>query len=895
MNNDSSGHGSGVEVGAGEILNLDPGFPGQILIDANGTLQIASPLTGQQVVFAPPIGSGGLPHGGVLKGTLSVLAQSDLSNSQFSVGDAIDITDLDALQQHVKTQYDTATGRLQIIVNDQPAQTIAMPAGLTGQSCFSVATDGKGGTTIALVPAPTFIPATTVDAPGAWHEGMTGLGVTVGVISNGFNSNGGLWQSIANNLLPATAGTNYAASWDMKTSSTDEGRAMAEIVHEVAPGAGILFASQSADAVKGAPLLDGAVSQFDSDMTAAIQRLFAQGATVIVDDITNTTEPFYDTDTLLSRTIADLEKKGVVFVTSASNRGDVSFERPIAVEQTTTLSLDETPVYAYRFSAGATEASFLQQVTIANGSDGAKPVTFQWTNTGPTQNNLRLRFFLRSGGSFVDAGISNSGTATNQVYNPQAGTYFVAVVSDTPSPSGTFKFILTDMDDAIAGTVPSGSGSITGHALDPDEITVGAINARNTPIGGGTLQNEPFSSSGPGALAQNGVLIPQGKPDLSAPQRTYTSVLGVATQDNPTGISDLNNFGGTSAAAPVVAATAAMMKQADSSLDASDIRNLMKDSCWAMPDTATAGSGLLRANLAVSYAQTRVISQFSGGSTALYGTQGNDRIVTSLGSTTVDGAGGADTISAGGQSTSVIGGTGTLLIDVSAGNLQLSQGSGSVTVHGGGAGSLVLGGTNGHNLLQGGNGGGAFWGGGSGDTITGGMGDLIGSATQGNATLVGNNGTVLVDNSNDWSFTGQKGTVFTANAGHADVVVGTGDFTAVGRGGTTTVFGGTGNSTVWAQNAGVTDVAGVGHGTLVVGSGHTDLWINAEAGAQNILALAGSGGGSVDVRGFRSGTDTFSTAGYTPSQIHTHVSANATVVTLADNSQITFIGVGSLV
>ena len=100
--------------------------------------------------------------------------------------------------------------------------------------------------------------------------GVDGTGVTVGVISDSFNCLGGAEADVASGDLPPGV-VVLAESPDCSVSwGSDEGRAMMQIVHDVAPGATLVFHT----GVGGQPSL-----------AAAILALADAGADVIVDDI----------------------------------------------------------------------------------------------------------------------------------------------------------------------------------------------------------------------------------------------------------------------------------------------------------------------------------------------------------------------------------------------------------------------------------------------------------------------------------------------------------------------------------------------------------------------------------------------------------------------------------
>src|SRR5207248_3669647 len=77
------------------------------------------------------------------------------------------------------------------------------------------------------------------------RTGLDGTGVKVGVISDSVNEfQGGLADSIATGDLPPNV---QVLQDDPGGSGTDEGRAMLEIIHDIAPGAGLAFHTASPD------------------------------------------------------------------------------------------------------------------------------------------------------------------------------------------------------------------------------------------------------------------------------------------------------------------------------------------------------------------------------------------------------------------------------------------------------------------------------------------------------------------------------------------------------------------------------------------------------------------------------------------------------------------------
>jgi hypothetical protein len=157
------------------------------------------------------------------------------------------------------------------------------------------------------------------------YPGLNGAGVTVGILSDSFNCYGVYDQPGSG--VPASGQQGYApngfASTDASVDETsgaltakvnvleeasclqygaptllpdaDEGRAMLQIVHAVAPGASLAF--YTAD-------------NSEADFASGILALAAQGAKVIADDTGYFDEPFYQ-DGIVAQSVDIVESEGV--------------------------------------------------------------------------------------------------------------------------------------------------------------------------------------------------------------------------------------------------------------------------------------------------------------------------------------------------------------------------------------------------------------------------------------------------------------------------------------------------------------------------------------------------------------------------------------------------------
>jgi hypothetical protein len=99
--------------------------------------------------------------------------------------------------------------------------------------------------------------------------GVDGTGISIGILSDSFNVKGGEAADIAAGNLPDANDIHILA--EGPAGATDEGRAMAELIHQVAPGAQIYFYTGD---------------NSETDFAAGIQALANAGCQVIVDDLT---------------------------------------------------------------------------------------------------------------------------------------------------------------------------------------------------------------------------------------------------------------------------------------------------------------------------------------------------------------------------------------------------------------------------------------------------------------------------------------------------------------------------------------------------------------------------------------------------------------------------------
>jgi hypothetical protein len=401
--------------------------------------------------------------------------------------------------------------------------------------------------------------------PQVRAQGFTGAGVPVGVMSDTINKRGsGVAGSQGTNDLPATV-----QILNEPASGTDEGRAMAQIVYDEAPGIPkIVFATGSG----------GAATRADN-----INALVAAGAKVIADDVVYLSQPFFQ-DGVVAQAADNAKANGVAYFVSAGNRARQSWEGTFTPSAGVPAEND--------FDTGAGED---RQQTIATVPAGqALSVFVQWANPfGAVTDDFALDFYNANTSAFIATVDSNNVTsglpAESASLNGGAGTTFAMTIRRVAG-SGTprLKWIA---NGSFTGALPA-EFNVNAPAIDPDAasatgaLAVAAV--RHNDAGNDSV--ESFSSRGPSITrlfgpAGNALAAPDVrlKPDIAGADGVAT------TTDFDVGSPDLNPFFGTSAAAPSAAGVGALLLSAKPSLPVDELYAILRDPRGAID--CTSGSG----------------------------------------------------------------------------------------------------------------------------------------------------------------------------------------------------------------------------------------------------------------------------------------------------------------
>ncbi len=446
---------------------------------------------------------------------------------------------------------------------------------------------------------------------GSAQYGVDGTGVTVGVLSDSYNFLNGAAADVASGDLP----NNVKVLVD--SGNSDEGRAMLQLVHDVAPGAGLAFSTANGG--------QAAFAQHIMDLAAPIASGGA-AANVIVDDVFYFAEPYFQ-DGVIAQAVNTVSNAGVAYFSSAGNQARNSYESTFTTSAT---------AFPASLDAGTRSGSTNKYLDFSGTGNYFQPVTIQASGTMDLQwdepyasastgapgtlgsaSDIDLYFVNSTKTSIFDLGNFNE-VGGDPIFNQDVSI----------NGGGTFTgfLVIKDVSGAVPGLVrynyydglaPTGFLTNTGASFGHNQATggagVGASAYTLTPAyGASPAVKESFSSAGGSPILFDTAGNRLGSQEIRQQPR-FVSVDGSNTTAffGADASNGLRTFFGTSAAAPHAAAVAALLKQEVPSLAPSQIYTIMQNTASDMGAAGydfDTGFGFVRADRALQAAAAISIS-----------------------------------------------------------------------------------------------------------------------------------------------------------------------------------------------------------------------------------------------------------------------------------------------
>ncbi len=339
----------------------------------------------------------------------------------------------------------------------------------------------------------------------------------------------------------------------------------------------------------------------------AILNLKTAGAKVIVDDIIWPDEPMFQ-DGIIAQAIDQVVSQGVTYFSAAGNESVVSYQS--AFNPGNVVTINGSPETTHLFATGVN----LQPITIPNGAKFE--ISLQWdspsASAGGTGATNDLNVYLLNGSGSIVAFSRTNNIGGNAVEVPQfvndtstSGTtqFYLLITKAAGANPGLIKYVDFSAPNSSGQSVVynnylTGSSTLFGHANASSAIAVGAAHYTATPaFGTNPPAVESFSSYGstPIIFTTTGTRlttpIVRQKTDVVGPDGVNTTFFGTPdpVSTGPFEHDGFANFFGTSAAAPHVAALAALMLQVNPTLTPASIKQGLQQTAVDMDDPYLSG------------------------------------------------------------------------------------------------------------------------------------------------------------------------------------------------------------------------------------------------------------------------------------------------------------------
>jgi hypothetical protein len=518
-----------------------------------------------------------------------------------------------------------------------------------------------------------------------------GTGIRIGVLSNGVTS---MALSQASGDLPPTCSSLAPPATEHcvnvvpgQAGTGDEGTAMMEVVHDIAPGAQLYYATANPTIAQFATNILTLRNTYNCDIIVDdvgyfAESVFQDGQGPLVVSPTN--------GGLITQAVNDVVASGALYFSSASNSGNLNdgtagtWEGDFADGGTIALISGTNHVHDFDPTAAVAQSDLLTVGT------GTAPMSVTWSDPlGGSANDYDL-YVLNSTLTTIITSSTNLQTGTQDPYEQTSVTVAAnrrAVIVQKAGAANRYLHLDTNRGVLSLAT----SGNTHGHNAASGAYGVAATPAylpNAFPAAGPVFFNGPypnqyttaekvqtFSSDGPRRIffLGDGTAITPGNFSSTGGNVLQQPLITASDGNEVTGAGGFSNpFYGTSCAAPTAAAIAGLIRAANPALTPAQIRTALTSTALDIETAGVdrdSGNGIVMAYPAMqSLALTgKAFLEFNG-ATATVTTDGN-------GNTLVD-PGEEATVSVSLRNTGLLGATGvTTTLTTSTPNVVIMQGS----------------------------------------------------------------------------------------------------------------------------------------------------------------------------------------------------------------------------
>jgi subtilisin family serine protease len=333
-----------------------------------------------------------------------------------------------------------------------------------------------------------------------WQQaGFTGKGVKIGVLDVGFDK----YRELLGSDLPSSVlARSFIDGVEIDQTGIEHGSAVAEIIHDIAPDAELVFAAYQTAAEK----------------QAAVDWLVSLNPDIISSS-TGSTLGRRDDKSFLARMVDDVVAKGILWVNSSGNTGTSHYRAEFT---------DNNGDGYHEFEP---DSQYMGFIPI-----GGSTLALNWNDWDAGTQDLDLYVYDKNGNEIASSTDRQNGPGSDagefMYYEfPDKGPYYVSFYAVNVTRPLTIDFFLRD--GALEYYTPEYSVNTPGDSRGA--LTVGAINWESEEL-------EDYSSRGP---TEDGRI----KPDLVAPSGVSSAAYG-------------DTWDGTSASCPHVTGAAALVMQA---------------------------------------------------------------------------------------------------------------------------------------------------------------------------------------------------------------------------------------------------------------------------------------------------------------------------------------------